>query len=204
MEVRLKIIFAADLLFKAKGAKPVTMDEIAANLGISKKTLYGNFSNKAEVVQAVTQNHFEQQKRDLDEIHKVAHNPVHEIILIMEWMSRIFKGISPQLIYDIQRYYPDAWNIFHEFKNKDSLEMVRENLEKGILAGLYRVELDIDILSKLRIEEIGFCLNENVYPPDKFDFPTVSLQLLEHFLHGVVTIKGKKMINKYLNRVEEE
>ena len=204
MQVRTKIILAADTLFKTKGAKSVTMDEISSTIGISKKTLYSNFSNKADVVHAVTQAHFEQHWRAIEDIHHSAENPVHEIILIMEWMNSTFQGITPLLIFDIQKYYPDSWKIFHGFINKDSLGMIKDNLERGIQDGLYRKELDVAVLSKLRIEEIGFCLGGKVYSTEQFDYRIVNLQLLEHFLHGVVTIKGKKMINKYLNRIEEE
>ena len=204
MQVRDKIIQSADSLFKMRGAKVVTMDDISSNLGISKKTLYSKFSNKADVVQAVTLSHFESHKRDLEEINKKASDPIHEIILIMDWMNRTFQGISSLLIFDIQKYYPEAWMVFNEFRNKESYEMIKDNLEKGILAGLYRPDLDVEILARLRIEEIGYCMSGQVYAPEKFDIPKVHMQLLEHFLHGVVTLKGKRVINKYLNRNEEE
>ena len=82
--------------------------------------------------------------------------------------------------------------------------MEKKNLKKGIAQGLYRSEIDTKIMARLRIEEVDLAMNPAVFPPDKFNLTVVQVALLDHFLHGILTIKGHKLINKYKQVIEEE
>ena len=82
--------------------------------------------------------------------------------------------------------------------------MVENNLRRGIKEGLYRPDINIKVLAKLRIEQVELAMNPAVFPPAKFNIGDVQVTLLDHFLHGITTLKGHKLINKYKQIKEED
>ena len=82
--------------------------------------------------------------------------------------------------------------------------MIQKNLEKGITQGLYRSDINIIVLAKLRLEEIDMAMNHSVFPIDKFNIAQVQITLFEHFLYGICTLKGHKLINKHKQIIDEE
>jgi hypothetical protein len=75
--------------------------------------------------------------------------------------------------------------------------MIRTNLEKGIAEGLYRKDVDVNILSKYRLETSLIPFNIQVFPPNKFDMLKVNLQIIEHFVYGVATLEGHTLMDAY-------
>jgi hypothetical protein len=137
-------------------------------------------------------------------IRQESDNAIHELIQSMKYMRQFFARINPSMFYDMKKYHPAAWNVFREFKEKELAEFVEENLRKGMKQGLYRDNLKIKILARLRLQEIELALDPKAFPPDDFNIVDVQLTIMEHFIQGVVTLKGHKLLNKYTNTVEEE
>ena len=88
--------------------------------------------------------------------------------------------------------------MFHQFKNDFIVNEIRKNLEKGVELGLYRPEMDIDIIAKLRVEQIEVIMNPMTFPPDTYSPGEVHEQSFLLFAHGIVTFEGKQLIYKYL------
>ena len=84
-----------------------------------------------------------------------------------------------------------------QFKEKALIGFVEENIKSGIKKELYRKELQIKLMARLRIEEVEMGMNPSIFPPNKFKLADVQISLIDHFLHGIVTIKGFKLIQKY-------
>ena len=82
--------------------------------------------------------------------------------------------------------------------------MIVTNLEKGIKVGLYRNNIDLKILAKFRIEQVEMAMDHNIFPLDIFNLTKVQVELLDHFLRGICTLKGHKLMNKYQQIIEEE
>lgn len=199
MEVKERIIEAANELFYKHGVKRITMDDIAQHLSVSKKTIYGFFNDKDEIVQTVCQLNLSQNKCEFEEISVNAKDAVHEIIGCMNRVSTMFSVINPVLFYDLQKFYPKSWQMFHKFRQEHMMNLFEKNLKAGIEEGLYREGINVKILARLRMEEIVMAMNPDVFSPAKYNHREVQLELLNHFLHGIVTLKGNKLINKYRN-----
>ncbi len=199
-----RILLGSDELFRRYGIKAVTMDDIAKHLGISKKTIYISYPDKNELVSAFTHAELNAHMNMLNEIASKSKNAVEEIISIMQYMSREFTGINPNMFYDMQKYHPESWLLFKNFKEKFVMDCVVNNLEKGKDHGLYRKDFNNKIIARLRLEQVELAFNPVVFPPDKFNIPEIHVTLLDHFLHGISTLKGHKLINKYLHIQEEE
>lgn len=204
METKDRILGAAFELFFRFGIKSVTMDDIAKHLSISKKTIYQFFRDKDEIVHTLMQQKIAEDIKEFTEIKNNTANVVEEVFHFLRLMQDIFGKINPNIFYDLQKYHPSSWQLFIEFKENFLLKMVESSLEKGKLDGLVRLDLNTKILARLRIEEIELGLNPRSFPSDKFRLIDVQLGLTEHFLYGVCTLKGHKLINRYKHIVEEE
>ncbi len=198
-----RILKETGAMFFRHGIRTITMDDIATNLGISKKTIYLYYRDKAELVKSFTEGELKIQEKDMYEIRNKSNDPVEEMLLIMEYVSRFFQKVNPTVFYDLQKYHPESWSSFKSFKEKLMIGFAEENLKNGIAQGLYRKEIKVKILARLRMEEVELGLNPQAFPPDKFKLTEVHLSLIDHFLHGIVTLKGFKLIEKYKKLIKK-
>lgn len=204
MSAEEKILKGAEELFFKYGVRSVTMDDIARHLGMSKKTIYQSYKEKDEIVHKLMQAHIKEDECQFAENFNKAGNVVEEMFSIMRTITETFTRINPLLFYELQKYYPQSWKLVKEFKEEFVQKMVERSLEKGKKDGYVRQDVNVRILSRLRMEEVELAFNAGVFPPDKFSIVEVQLTLAEHFLYGICTLKGHKFINKYKQIVEEE
>lgn len=179
------------------GIRSVSMDDIANNLGMSKKTLYQYFADKDELVEAVVEGHINEVQGDCINCRTNATDAIHEIFLTMEHIMEELNNMNPMLLYDLEKFHFKAYQRFKNYKDKFLLQIIRNNIEWGIKDELYRTGLNIDILSKYRIESIMIPFNVAVFPPGKYNLARTSEVMIENFTYGLATIKGHKLIQKY-------
>ena len=203
MDNREKILFAAYELFFRYGIKSVTMDDIAKHLSISKKTIYLSFQDKDEVVHTLMEQVLLKDQADFITIAKNTSNVVEEVFVMMKKMNGILNTINPNIFYDLKKYHPKTWSLFHKFRMEFVVNCVVVSLEKGKKDGLVRLDINSNILAKLRGEEIEMGFNPAVFPIDKFKILDVQIAFVEHFLYGICTLKGHKLINKY-KKIDEK
>lgn len=199
-----RILSAAEVLFCRYGIKGVTMDDIARQLGMSKKTLYKEFEDKNAMIVSLVESSIMAHHEKTLYFECTSQNAIDEILHLMRYMGSLFSSVNPNVFYDMQRYHTEAWQRFREFKEDQVLNYIVRNLEKGREQGLYRPDINIRILAVLRMEQLELALNPSVFPPDRFNISEVNVQLLDHFLHGICTLKGHKLINKYMHKRETE
>ena len=203
MKNKEKILNGAKELFYKYGIKNITMDEIARHLAISKKTIYSAFPDKDTLVNSLMIRDLKVNHKDFDEIFNKSDNIVDEIFIIMKKMTEIFSNCNPIMYYDLQKFYPQTWKLFNDFREKFILSHVERSIEEGKKEGLVRLDVNTKILAHLRMEEISMAMS-GTFPPDRFNMLDVQLALAEHFLYGICTLKGHKLINKYKEINEEE
>ena len=197
MEADERILAIAKDLYWKYGIKSITMDDIGKEIGMSKKTIYQYFPDKDEVVLQVIKKELESNKKVCNAIIAKSENAVHEVVLMMELMGGMISEVNIKLFFDLQKYHPEAWKLYKEFKEKYALKCIEDNLNKGIKEGLYRPEINVKIIARLRSYQIEMAYNASIFPTDKFSILDIQLQMMEHFLIGISTVKGHRMINKY-------
>ena len=195
--VRDRIINKAEELFFRYGIKSVTMDDIARELGISKKTIYLHFPDKDSILLVVVERHLDCDRQEAAQMHKLAIDPIAEMVWSSEMMKQQLVGINPTLLFDMKKYHPAAWAVFELHKRDFFLNIIRINLTKGVEMGLYRSDLNIEVIARLHLEEIELCFNPDVFPPRQFNIITTQLALLDHFIRGAVTSNGLDLYEKY-------
>ena len=197
MEARERILIKANELFCKFGIRRVTMDEIALKTGMSKKTIYQSFSNKDELVDAVLDDHLSSSFSQCESNKVKAENAVHEIFLNIDMLQELMTEMNPTIFYDLEKFYPATFKKLYEHKHSYMFKTVKANLEWGMKDGLYREALNIDVITKLRLEMMFFPFNQDLFPYTKYNLPEVEKQSLEHYLYGIATVKAHKLIDKY-------
>lgn len=196
-QTRDKILQGALELFLKYGIRSVSMDDIARHLSISKKTIYQYFVDKDDIVTQATTNHMVHTKADFDNLTRVSKNALDELMRIQMFMKKNMQDMNPALLFDLRKYHNKAWTAWLDHKNKDIRESVVRNLKQGIEEGLYRSNLNPEILAVLRIESIQWVYDGQIVPSDKFKLVDVQTQMLDHFMYGLLTEKGRKLYEKY-------
>jgi len=191
LEVRAYIIEEADKLFCQYGFKSVTMDDIAKHLGMSKKTIYRHFSDKDELVNILITEKISAQDGMAKTCSINAENAVDEIFFAINSTNELLSNMNPKLFYDLQKYHPKAWLVFKEFKEKTLRETIYKNLQRGIAEGLYRADINIEILTQLRLDQVDLIFSQHDhYTMNKYNLAQIMVELTEHFLYGICSLTG--------------
>lgn len=197
MEVRDRIRQKAEELFRKYGIRSITMDEIASQLGISKKTIYQSYADKDELVESVMMHIILHNQQCCSRDSRLAKNAIHEVFLIMVMMKETFESLNPSIFYDLERNHSRAFQQFLTHKHDFILKNIKENLKRGIEEGYYRPELDQEVISRVRLETMMMSFNQEIFPRSKVNIALVEQQIIEHFLFGIANLKGHKLIIKY-------
>ena len=203
MDFRERILTEADELFCKFGIKRITMDDIAKQLGMSKKTIYQHFKDKNELVYVLIQSMLERQMKVMDINTTNATKAVEEVFLVVTHLQEMLSKMNPMIFYDLQKYHPETWALFKNFRYSYMKECLFKNLKWGVEEGLFRKELNYEIIAVLRIEQVDMIFNQIVFPPGKYLITEVMTEITEHYLYGLCTLKGHKLINKYKHITEE-
>ena len=175
------------------------MDDIARHLGMSKKTIYQFFKDKNQLVLALVKKKLRDDEDQMAAIISQSGNVIEEMINMMKCSEEIFSRINPIVIHDMQKYHPDAWKQFQDFKSGVLINTLEQLLTKGINQGYIRPGIDVKIIARMRVYQVELGFNTTIFPVAEFSTWKVQLQFLEHFNYGICTLKGYKLLNKYKN-----
>lgn len=195
-DVRSKILLSTIDLFKRYGFKSVTMDDIARQAGISKKTLYQHFDNKNKIITAALDWYKDSLCSHADSLMDSAADAVEGFVKVKANFDNVFKEVNPLGIFELQRFYPEGYRQFRSNMERD-VESVRRNLERGKSEGNYREDFDSEIMARFHIECALMIVMPNVLMKDKFDMHRVNSEITDHFIRGILTPKGEKLYRKY-------
>lgn len=204
MKPQEKILKVALELFFKYGIKRITMDDIAKELGMSKKTIYQFHKEKDDLVLQLV--NFEMTKNEclFQGIGLKAKDPIHEIMLISIAMREMMQNVNPIFFLDLQKFYPEAFKQFHKFKEECAFKDIYRNIKEGKALGVYRSDIDEEFAARYRISQIDMLMFGNSFSFEKISFIKAHENLLDLFVYGICTIKGHKLINNYKKIKEEE
>jgi len=184
-------------LFMKYGLKSVSMDDISRTLGISKKTLYQAVENKRDLIKEVFQKHINDEEAAINEIVASSKDAVDEIIGIARYVTGLLREISPTTLYDMQKYYGDIWGMMETLHQGHIYETIKTNLDRGIFEGLYRKNLNTDIIAKLYVGKTMLIVDEDIFPLKDYNKEKLYLEYVYYHLHGIALPRGLKLFEKY-------
>lgn len=186
-----KLFKRVEELFFRLGIKALTMDDVASELGISKKTLYQVVENKDDLIKKVIEMHLEEDRACHLEIEQAAVDAVDEMLLTEKFVLSQVREISPAAVHDLQKYHREAWDLMHQFHQTHALNSIRRNLEWGRREGFYHTDFDIEIVARLHVANINACLNEALFPHSQFRLEDIVSQSTHFFLRSIFSEKGQ-------------
>jgi len=197
MDYRQKIIEEASVMFRTYGIRAVTMDMLAANMSISKRTIYEVFSDKDELLKGVLQWMVNRQREVMTKILSESENVIEAIFKMLDLMTDHFQAMSPAFQMDMKRFHRNILDNPKELKELPYYSNNSEILTRGIKEGVFRDDIDIEITNKCLLEVARMSNDKEVFHPDDFLNRDVFRNFYINYLRGISTHKGLDLINRY-------
>lgn len=187
-------------LYKKMGIRAVTMDMIAEKLGISKRTLYEQFPNKNDLLNACLQLDMNEMKEKVIKELSDSKNIIEKIVSFMFFHINTIKQYSPNFLYDLNKYYPElscqkTADFYSTMTNK-----IVDLIETGKNEKLFRTDINSEISAKLVLEQSKNLKNESLFPPESYSHSEVFEHIVITFIRGIATLKGYKLIEEYYQK----
>lgn len=201
---RTEVIERATMLFMRFGIKSVTMDDVARELGVSKKTLYKHFTDKNELVNAILKLKLEIDAKYCSDFKRLSENAIDELINISKFVLEQVGNINPVVFYDLKKYHPEGWSMMENHKWDFILNSIRENICRGIAEGIYRENLEKEIVARLYVASTHTIMGGEVFPWPEFRFDKVFLETIRFHLRGMASEKGIEYLKERLKKETNE
>jgi AcrR family transcriptional regulator len=203
MNVELKkILIKTRELYMKYGIKSITMDDVAHEMGISKKTLYQYVNDKDDLVGKFIENEIVQRQEELFKCFQIGFNAIEELFEISIFMNKMMREQNPATEHDLKKYYPHHYQKTLKSRRERMYNYILLNLKKGKAEGLYREDLEEEIIAKFylsRSENIHF--NE-LFTVEEFTSLKLFLEFLTYHIRGIATEKGIIVLDKKIKKIE--
>lgn len=193
------IVEKVSAMYFEYGIRGVTMDDVAHKLAISKKTLYEYFKDKEELVAAVLKLGHEEWHSLFSSFDCKGASAIDELLNFYDIQGKMIRSNKPAFIYDLRKYYPDIFNKFHKTKQDLILEAFQNNLTKGKKQGLYRDDINVEIIARLNLMRFEGIMNKEYFSIDEFSFADLFTEIFKYHIYGITTEKGRKIVEQKFN-----
>jgi len=202
MDEKLKdIVTKTCKLFQKFGIKSVSMDDIARECGISKKTLYESVKDKRELVEYVLSLEFAKEGNAPHNVNFDGKNAIDVLFVVYQGAIHFFKDFNMSMEYDLQKYYPDLYIITTKKRRERIYRKMLVNMTQGIKEGYFRDDFNIDIIAKLHVMKIEALLQTNIFEDTDYSIIEIFKELFTHHFMAIATEKGEKAFYKKLSEI---
>ena len=185
-------------MFLNLGFKSVTMDDIASEMGISKKTIYAHFSTKIKLVEASSLYILQNISTGISEIRKQNHNPIEEVFEMKEFVKQHLKNEKSSPQFQLKKYYPKIFNSLQGDQLEIMDDCVTENLQRGIAEGYFRPSISVDFTSKIYFIGMMGIKTNDLFPEEDYDRDELTNKFLEYHLRSISTPKGLETLKEFI------
>ena len=199
-----ELLVRVSCLFNRFGIKSLTMDDIARELGISKKTLYQQVEDKRDLVKKIVEIDSREREEHFAEIKNRSLNAIEEVFEVNKLVNRMIKAANPVREFDLQKYYPEIYNVVNQKRRERMYQAMKENLLKGKNEGLYRKNLKEEIISKLYIVRVENMFHKDLETVIEFTSPKFIYEVFVYHIRGIASEKGINFFEKNIYRLYPE
>lgn len=197
------ILIKAKELFFSYGLKSVSMDDLAKQAGVSKKTIYQFYADKNELVNQIVEDLMLCHHRLFKECQGTAKDAIEEVLLQSDGPFDTWASVNQSFFFELQKSFPAAWAKLDQHKQKVLQPGIVKNLQWGKQENLYREDLDVAFTAEVRLQQLGSALQPSAFTSRRMNVSQLMNELTAFYLHGITTEKGKKRLNKYLKNRNE-
>ena len=183
-------------MFLKLGFKSITMDDIAGEMCISKKTIYKYFINKEVLIAESTSIMNRTVKQIIDETLEKNYNPIEENFKIRENFKGLFQSAETSPLYQLKKHYPQIYDKVTKREFEETFNYLLQNIEKGTAQGYYRDGIAIENYSKLFFM-MTFSINENTQ--SEKETRILEMEALEYHIRAMATVKGIQELETQLS-----
>ncbi len=198
-EIQDNILLQAQKMFYQYGIRNVSMDDIARELSVSKKTIYCYFDDKYALITSIAEEFIALNKPILLNCNEQSSDAVEEVLVQVEKSFAQLTNINYTFFYELERSFPKAWQLLLSYRQNAVLPIIIANLKRGIDEGLFRNDLDIRFIADLRLHQIITALTPGAFSGRRRSVHALMKELAEFYLHGITTIKGKERIKQHID-----
>ncbi len=188
---------AAHDLVMRYGIRSVSMDDFAASLGMSKKTIYQYYKDKDELVDVIISDIISRNKEICICDREESKDAIHQLFLALDMISVVMESMNPVVMFDMQKYHPECFGKFLKHKDEYLFNVVKQNLLRGITEELYRSDINVDLMARFRVDSLLIPFNPGFTQNLKVALDEAHRELLIQFMYGIASPKGYKLIGKY-------
>lgn len=196
------ILAKAKELFFSYGLKSVSMDDLAKQAGISKKTIYQFYSDKDELINTIVDDLVQCHAGQLRNCQQNSKDVVDEVLKQSSETFYTWAAVNQAFFFELEKSFPDTWHKLEQHKIRVVRPAVVSNLEKGIGENIYR-NLDVPFTADIRLQQLSTALQPASFTSRRLNIAGLANGLTNFYLHGITTEKGKKLLNKYLKNRNE-
>jgi AcrR family transcriptional regulator len=189
-------------LYTKYGIKSITMDDVAVELGISKKTLYQYVTDKDDLVGKFIDSEIILRQEEICKCFSSDFNAIEEFIEISVFMNRFVKDQNPATEHDLKKYYPHHYDKTVKTRREKIFNYILLNLKKGKDEGLYRKELNEEIIAKLYLSRVESIHLNDLFTVEEFTSMKLFMELLIYHIRGIATEKGIIVLEKKMKELE--
>ncbi|WP_198661696.1 TetR/AcrR family transcriptional regulator [Lewinella sp. IMCC34183] len=197
-----ELILAARDLFMRIGLRSVSMDDIARELGISKKTLYQTVQNKEELIDLVLQLIVDEDRLILQEHQRQASDAIEEMLLNSRHFIHQMRQVSPTTLHDLRKYYPELFRGRVAAHQQEFMASLQRNLERGIREGVYRPEIDPVVVANLYVGMTMLVVDRGIFPARERPLSEILMQHNTYHFNGIANQAGRDRLRAHLDRFE--
>jgi len=196
-DIKAAILRKAESLFMRFGLKSISMDDVTRELGISKKTLYQYFESKEALVMRIIRQHQQEEAEAIRNIKLDAADAIAEMLSIARHVILRYQHMSPSTLYDLKKYYPEAWKLVEHIQREFIYKEVKANLDRGIAEGLYRTDFNADILARIYVGSSTLLMDEQQFPSAEYHWEALYREFIYYHLRGIAAEQGRALLQKY-------
>lgn len=193
-EKRLEILERASAVYMRFGIKSVTMDDLARELGVSKKTIYKYFDDKSDLVRSIVEMKMEMDTAICMNSLNQSENAVDDLIQLSKLIVEHVGNVNPSVFFDLKKYHPEAWQLMEDHRWGFVLNTIISNVKQGITEELYRKNLNPEVVGRLYVASIDNIFNPDIFPWPKFTFQEVYSEMIRFHIKGLVNENGLKYL----------
>ena len=186
------------------GIKSITMDDVARELAISKKTLYQYFTDKNDLVKKVFAQHLLHISTACTKTFEESSNPIDQMLSMSMQRAEEMNKMNPALLYDLKKYYPERWQELDKYKNEFIYGRIILNMQKGIEAGLYHDSIKTDIVARIYVHLVDIMIGSENELKKHYNQKELHLSVITYHLRAVCTKKGLDYLNKRLTELNHQ
>lgn len=191
-------------MFLRYGVRSITMDDIARELGVSKKTLYQDFTDKNDLIEKVISLDINQSQKFLEEFKSKKLNAIEEVFLVNSRIHQDRSRYNPTFYYDLKKFYPETYRKWLSERRKIMFGLVVTNLQKGKREGIYRSEIHEETIVKLYMARIEMLDSNDIIDNFQALSPEFMREIFIYHLHGICNENGLRTLSEFKEKFKNQ